>query len=338
MGSRIVSTLIVVALLALGSAPVAADPATPESGDEDAAQEAAERAARCPGTLAPDEPQDPRTLTSYGVACFEAGDYARAYVLYRKAYEQSESPFLLAALGRSLHEVGLYSLARRHYERFLRQASEDENGAVRKIRTRVEQLDSLSDDEASDLEVGSIPGGADAYIRLNNGAWVPIGETPLKISVRPQQWTVRIEKEGYIRQQRPLKMRPGATRREQIPLIRVTSEFRRRGRAIKRAGLFTTLASIPLYATAGLFWGLAENDLNREAVASTRFENRGRRRRGAAIGLVSAGTAGLAAGLVLWLRGDALTRTSEPTPTDTKTSLRIRPRLSPTRAGVEFTW
>jgi tetratricopeptide (TPR) repeat protein len=338
MGSRIVSTLVVVALLALGSAPVAADPSTSESDAEDTAREAAERAARCPGTLAPDEPQDPRKLTSYGVACFEAGDYARAYVLYRKAYEHSESPFLVAALGRSLHEVGLYSLARRHYERFLRQASEDATGAVRKIRTRIEQLDSLSEEASSELKLGSIPDGADAFILLNNGAWVPLGETPLKISVRPQPWTVRIEKEGYIRQQRPLKMRAGATRREQIPMIRVTSEFRRRGRAIKRAGLFTTLASIPLYATAGLFWGLAENDLNRETVASTRFENRGHRRRGAAIGLVSAGTAALAAGLVLWLRGDALARSSEPTPSDTKNSLRIRPRLSPTRAGVEFTW
>lgn len=338
MGSRIVSTWVVVALLALGSAPVSADPSTPESDTEDTAKEAAERAPQCPGTLAPDEPQDPRTLTSYGVACFEAGDYARAYVLYRKAYEQSESPFLLAALGRSLHEVGLYSLARRHYERFLRQANEDANGAVRKIRTRIEQLDSLSDDEASELEIGSIPDAADAFIRLNNGAWVPLGETPLKISVRPQKWTVRIEKEGYIRQQRPLTLRAGTTRREQIPLISVTSEFRRRGRAIKRAGLFTTLASIPLYATAGLFWGLAENDLNRETFASTRFEDRGHRRRGAAIGLVSAGTAGLAAGLILWLRGDALASSSKPTSSDTKTSLRIRPRLSPTRAGVEFTW
>jgi tetratricopeptide (TPR) repeat protein len=285
--------------------------------------------ANCPGTLSPDEPQDVRTLTSYGVACFESGDYARAYVLYRQAYEKSESPLLLAALGRSLHEVGLYSLARRHYERFLRKVGEGESEAVQKIRRRLQQLDSADEATTSELKLGSTPGGADAYIQLENGAWVPLGRTPLQVEVRPGAWTLRLDKEGYIRQERPLTLQAGTTRREQISLISVTSEFRRRGRAIKRAGLFTTLASLPMYATAGTLWGLSESES---------APNSAQRRRGVAIGLTSAGTAALASGLILWFRGNALAHTSDSTTESSTRSLRIRPQLSPANAGVQLNW
>jgi tetratricopeptide (TPR) repeat protein len=293
--------------------------------------------ANCPGTLSPDEPQDVRTLTSYGVACFQAGDYARAYVLYRQAYDESESPLLLAALGRSLHEVGLYSIARRHYERFLRKAGEGESEAVQKIRRRLQQLDSADDATTSELKLGSTPGGADAYIQLDNGAWVPLGRTPLQVEVRPGRWTLRLDKEGYIRQERPVTLKAGTVRREQISLISVTSEFRRRGRAIKRAGLFTTLASLPMYATAGLFWGLAEGDTNQTPVPLVDQE-RAQRRRGVAIGLTSAGSAALASGLILWFRGNALARSSDSTTESSTRSLRIRPHLSPANAGVQLNW
>lgn len=227
---------------------------------------AADSTEDCPRYTAPPHQDDAQQLIMKGVACFETGDYTWALTHYQRAYELDGDPFLLGAIGRSLHELGLYDPAMAHYRRFLDR--EDIPSGADRIRARVEELESDLDDDAGTVSIRTAPSGVTTYVVLNNGEWHELGATPADARLREGSWEFVFVEDDH----RPHRVTADVSRHEQQSLneglIARDSALVISSRARRRTAVWTMATSLVIGAAGGTMLVLS----SQENAAAERLE------------------------------------------------------------------
>lgn len=150
---------------------------------------------QCSTYIKSEERSDAHALTLHGINCFEAERYSWALTHYSAAFELDPDPFLFGAIGRSLHELGLFEPAMGYYQRFLDE--DDAPSGADRIRQRVEELQELSKTEATVVSLRSAPSGATAYVVLDNGEWYELGTTPVEVELREGDYDFVFDADRY---------------------------------------------------------------------------------------------------------------------------------------------
>lgn len=273
----------------------------------------------------PEIRQDAMALTLQGVACFEVTYYSRALIFYRRAYEISPSPLLEAAIGRSLHELGLWGAAHAYYRRYLRRAEDDPEGRA-KIKERLAELERQLAEEAANVTVTSTPDGARILLIDHNGHTEDMGTTPLTTRMAPGKYTIEVEKLGYYSRQKEIIL----SRKEQdeldVELVPQGATFNLESRRIRRIGTTTMLVSAPIAVAGGLLSFTGEPD-----------------RRPFGYGMVLVGSLGLVSGGIVTAIGHKRDGSPSITPAeDTKPQKKaqFQPLISPgfVGLGMGFRW
>ncbi len=302
---------------------------------------------KCPSHVPADRETDARSLTLLGVACFKQEKYARAYTFYHRAYQEDRSDTLRAAMGRSLHELGVYQVAKSYYETFLDNAEPDRQ-STEKIQKRLEQLGRDLDQDAAHTKLRSFPSGASVHLQLSNGQWVELGQTPTEVRLREAEYRFAFDHADH-RRRRVRRELAASSNPETIAvdLYPTRAGFDTSSRQWKKAGLITGLSSIPVLGLGGLFFGLSANkfaeaeDLTGDGYYDPDRENalvyRGHRQREIGIGFTALGAAAAITGGVLFLRGKGLEPSGESSrsTSEQETSERqaFRPVVTPRSIG-----
>ncbi|MFU8802506.1 MAG: tetratricopeptide repeat protein, partial [Bradymonadaceae bacterium] len=223
------------------SLPVLAE----STGSEETESAAVPPPAECRTYVAPHQKTDVTALTLLGVACFEAGDYPQALHFYLAALEISDPIMLRAAIGRALHELGIYSAAKFFYEDYLTHAG-DVDGAQR-IRERLRTLEKEIEEEGGSFYVTAIPPQATVYLVLDNGDWFELGTGSAEASLKSGKYQIQIRHPDYYPHQIDLNLREGTSQREvDVELVPSSATFDVTARQWRRAGAWTMGASTPL--------------------------------------------------------------------------------------------
>lgn len=297
------------------TAGAAAEPAATSSHAADGGQNAEDDSPDCPEHVPPERRGNAKKLTLLGVQCFKSGDYARAYTYYSRAFGESESDLLVAAMGRSLHELGLFHLSRDYYRQFLERKEKGEGTA--KIEKRLDQLEEDVASSGRRVEIGSYPSGVPVETELENGEWVRIAETPATVELREGRYRLSFDLPKYRRQIRELEVESGdSPQTVDVALVHERSAFDATGRRLKRWGLISGLGSLPLLGTGAVFFGLMnakfsaasdyEPGVDGAPAGKNQLMAQGYNFQRWGIGFLTAGGVSAAAGAVLFLRGRAL--------------------------------
>ncbi len=302
-------------------------------------------AASCDDYVAPEGREDSAALTLRGVACFEAHDYGRALGYYRRAYAIDRSPLLEAAIGRTMHELGLWSTARSYYERFLRsqQAQTDAENRQR-IQERLDTLKKELVAQGGLVSLRAAPTQTAAYLELPNGHRESLGNTPMALRLAPGSHTLVFERRGYYPSTQRIRVREGQTQVIEAELVSQDAPFNVTGRQLKRAGAITAGVSAPLLA-AGLTLRLMGGDrLDRaddepQADDAMRLRDRGTSMRDWGANLLAIGGVTLLVGGALIAAGymqDVPSEQDKAAPKPKRVSW--TPLVSPTGVGVSVQW
>ncbi len=293
---------IVIILVAFGTTPTEAAE-TSESTD----------ASSCVSYVDADARDDADVLTRRGIDCFGAGEYDWALTHYRRAYELDADPFLLGAIGRSLHELGLYEPAKGYYRRFLEDESSP-SGAER-IERRLDEVEAKLDDNAVTVSLQTAPGEATTHLVLDNGEWYELGATPVELKVREGDYEFVFDRDGYQRRHTDAHITSGRPTEINEPLIDDDATFDISRRNRRRAGIWTSAASLLFGAAGGglLVYAATEEDAagalsdddfdSTDALDDARRSHRDRASTSRLWGSVgtTVGFAGLVTGTVLYL-------------------------------------
>ncbi|WP_158542446.1 PEGA domain-containing protein [Lujinxingia litoralis] len=299
----------------------------------------------CPDYLTPDLRHDPRSLTMVGVACFEAGHYEAALRYYLQAYKLAPDPLLRGAIGRSLHELGVWGPARHFYLGYLATPDADSPSAER-IRERVAQLESALRDDAATLEVRSEPAGATAHLELEHGAWVDLGPTPVNTRVRPGRYQVVLTHPGYKTRREKVSVGAGRNARLEETLVSEAAAFDVSAASWRRGGTWTMAASAPVAVAGTAMLILASQNAAAARDAEYQIEDsdalerrqtellaRGDRYRAWGTTGAAVGAAGVLTGLVLYLSANRL---ANPGRGAEDTAATLLPELGPNYAGLRI--
>ncbi len=321
----------------------------------------------CPSKSQVPPDTSPEQFTLMGVACFKSGDHARAYTYYRRAYDASPRPLLTAAIGRTLHRLGIYHLAGQYYRKFLESdaAKTGQTAAsADKIRSRLEQLERDIERDGRSLRITSVPSSAAISMTLDNGEWVSLGRTPAAVVLAPDTYRFAIHHPNHRGRIRTIDLQSdSAPESVDIPLFHREAGFDKTAAAWKRGGFIVSAASVPLFATAGLLFGLSHNatrDADRIELTDADAEERRNkmvlragRMRGWAIATTAVGATSLGVGAAMMLRGGSLTpnpayqSNDAPSSSDspfnrsqTRNSrgLQLMPVLAPGGGGIRLVW
>ncbi|TXD38354.1 PEGA domain-containing protein [Lujinxingia vulgaris] len=310
------------------------------------AQSPAPAPAQCPDYISPDQQHDARILTMHGVSCFEARDFERALHYYMRAYAQSPEPLLRGAIGRSLHELGIYGPARQYYQDYLDSPAADASGAQR-IRERIDQLDATLAEDAATLEVRSTPPGARAHLVLENGEWFELGQTPVKTRVREGTYEVALTREGYQTRQMQARVHANAPTSVEPILVADAAAFDISAAGWRRGALWTLATSVPVAAAGTAMLVLSAQDTEAARDAARHYDDPGeleRRRiellersdslRTWGTATTAVGAAGLITGVVLYLSANRLASPGGDPAEDAQAGVRVQPELGANHIGV----
>lgn len=333
------------ALLTFGLSPaIGAESPDRHLPDQDQADD------ECPTHLSPTEARDARELTMQGIACFKQEEFAQAYTFYFRAYQKQESDTLRAAMGRSLHELGLYTLAESYYESFL-EGADPKADSTRKIEKRLDQLSDDIDKTAVRTKLRSFPSGATVHVQLDNGEWVEVGGTPTEIRLREGEYRFGFRRDGHQRRRVTRSLADSTTPATvDVDLYPTDSGFDATSRQWKKAGIITGLSAIPVLGAGALFFGLSADqfseaeDLTRDGVYDPARENQlvanGHRWQRWGIGFTTVGAAAAVTAGVLYWRGMTLAPAAstkdagQSDSDDTGSAMRLRPVVSPRSVGL----
>lgn len=238
-----------------------------ETTSESEGEQQDETSADCPGHVPPDRRGNAKKLTLLGVQCFKTGQHARAYTYYRRAFDESESDLLVAAMGRSLHELGLFHLSRDYYRQFL--SGKEKGEGTEKIEKRLDQLEEDVASTGRRVELHSYPSGVRIQTELANGEWVVIGETPATVELREGTHRLAFDRPNYHRETRELEVESGdSPQTVDVGLVHERSVFDATANQWKRWGLITGLGSLPALGVGSLFLGL----MNSKFRAASNYE------------------------------------------------------------------
>ena len=207
---------------------------------------------RCPaGVIAPEERKDPLALTMLGVACFERGEFGQALHYYRAAYEKSQEPLLEAAIGRSLHELGLLGLAKIYYNLYLEHERADVDGRKR-IEERLARLETQLNESSAQVTINAWPGTSNVYVQTHEGHRELLGTTPLSITLEPRSYTFDLEQAGFYPDTFKVNLSPGEKDEEIRELVPQRSTFNITTRSTRRVGTITMLVGAPILLTGAV--------------------------------------------------------------------------------------
>lgn len=283
-------------------------------------------------------PSDADRLTLFGVACFKNEKFAQAYTHYRRAYEIEPSDLLRAAMGRSLHELGIYDVAEHHYSSFLEGT---EGPRAKKIQQRRDQLRRDIETSAAKVDLRSFPQNATVATRLPDGGWVDVGQTPTRVALAPGRYRFKFKRAGYrnrtLERDVPRSDEPTAV---EADLYHRDALFDTTAHELKKTGFITVLSSIPFLAGGAVFFAVTKDkfdeaeDYTFRADYTPADQNRlvaqGHRNQRIAIGLTGIGGATLLTGTILFLRGTAL----QPREESGRSPAALRAVISPRFVGI----
>ncbi|RVU44750.1 PEGA domain-containing protein [Lujinxingia sediminis] len=301
---------------------------------------------QCPDYVSPDHREDARVLTLHGVSCFEAGDFERALHYYLRAYARSPGPLLRGAIGRSLHELGIYGPARQYYQDYLDSPAADTSGAQR-IRERIEQLDATLAEDAAALEVRSSPPGARAHLVFESGEWFELGTTPVTARVREGRYEVALTREGYRTQRVRTRVHSNTQAVVEPTLVADAAAFDVSAASWRRGALWTLVASTPVAAAGTAMLILSAQDSEAARNADTLYEDSDEAEQRRAVLLersdnlrtwgtaaTVAGAAGMITGVVLYFSANRLASPGGEPGAESQAGVRVQPELGANYAGV----
>lgn len=222
---------------------------------------------RCPtGLISPEISRDTLGLTMLGVACFERGEFGKALAFYRRAYERSREPLLEGAIGRSLHELGLFGSAQIYYDLYLQHEQLDADGRAR-IQERSARLATQIKDSSSTVTINTFPGVANVFIETNEGHRELLGETPLTTPLEARTYTITLEQQGFHPSSFSISPSPGEHLKEDRELVPQRSTFNLTTRTTRRIGATTFIVGLPVLLTGATLRVLDRPHTRRESQA-----------------------------------------------------------------------
>ena len=272
---------------------------------------------RCPtGVIAPEERRDHLAMTMLGVACFERGEFGQALHYYREAYAKSQDPLLEAAIGRSLHELGLLGLARIYYNLYLEHESADIDGRKR-IEERLTRLDKQLEESSSRVTIQAWPGTSKVFVQTHEGHREYLGTTPLTITLEPRSYSFTLEQTGFHPDTFQVNLSPGEEDEEVRELVPQRSTFNLTTRTTRRIGMTTMFVGAPILLTG----------------AASRFIDWPFSHRESHALMILGGATILTGALVtaIGYRREKKLRLNH-------TELTLAPSLTPTHSGITVTW
>ena len=309
----------------------------------------------CPTQRPQPETTDHRTLTLHGLACFEARRYDWALTHYRAAYALNADPVLLATIGRSFQELGLYDLALTNYQAFL--ARESQTPAAERIRGRIRELEEAREDNGATIRLIASPPGHEVALVNENGDWIELGLAPAEMSLRAGTYEFVFTGEGYLPRHEKIRISSGQTRTIRTHLISEDAAFNISTRNIRRAGILTLGVSVPATAAGITLLALSSQtttaalELDREFSDLSDYDARRREllddaadyRRWGTIG-TGIGATGMIIGALLLStssspskkNADQIDPSDESFPRQAQRSLFFEPLLSPTHLGFQI--
>lgn len=293
---------------------------------------------KCPRNLPPETASDAKRMTLLGVSCFKEEQFAQAYTYYHRAYEIEKSDLLRAAMGRSLHEIGIYEVAAFYYEAYL--DSNDSGKGADKIRRRMEQLEKDTDEKGVETQLKSFPPNSTVHVELTNGDWVKLGDSPTVVHLREGRYRFAYERPNYRRRHvRRRLTKAGNPVVVDAQLYHEKSLFKVTAHRWKRNAFVMSLASIPLIGGGVVFFGLTKDkfaeaedyisDPNYTPGRQNELVEQGHKYQRWAIGLSTLGGVTLLTAGALFLHGKAL----EPK-TAKSASAGMQPVVGPDFVGV----
>lgn len=266
--------------------------------------------------IPPESRQDATAMALRGLDCFRLGRFGQALTLYRLAYTRGADPLLEAAIGRSLHELGLWSAARGYYSLYLKNEQRDQDGRAR-IEERLVELDKQLELGAT-LTVNTSASGAKILLGPVGAGQhrEDLGSSPSTSKLRPGVYEVRVEKKGYHTSVQEVELRPEQDLTLDVELIPQHAAFTLTTRQYRRAGAITMLGAAPFVAIGGAV-AIAGDDSSR----ATGFA------------MLFAGSLALATGGALTALGYQRERQIEREQNAT-----LLPYASPKGAGITLTW
>lgn len=222
----------------------------------------------CTSYTAPELRKDVEALTLQGIACFESKNYAQALHHYRQAFALSSSPLLEAAIGRSMHELGLWSAARSYYQRYLRssQARQDRAGSAR-IEERLKTLERQLSKEASVLLFRSQPTQTSIFLQMPSGRRESLGRAPMALRFGPGRYTFVFERKGYHERTQTVNLDKKQRVTLNPELIPQDAAFTFESRTYRQVGWTTLSVGVPTMVAGAVLWNVGSNNM---ALAQTR--------------------------------------------------------------------
>lgn len=262
-------------------------------------------ALECSEYVPPEERKDTKRLALRGVACFEAGNYLVALRHYRRAREFSDANLFNAALGRTFQELGYPFIAERYYRDYLSGKIED-SASRAKIEDRLSVVEKEIDDAAR-VRFQSSPPGAVVYVVIEDTHREELGETPLDLRMQPGRHTFVVEREGYVSHTMQVDAGSKQNRVVNAELVEEGAAFDVSGRRLRRTGIITMGASVPLLAIGSSLYLIGRNKRGAvdEQPAGERADARAdaMRMQSGGIATTVVGIATLGTGLTLYLVG-----------------------------------
>lgn len=334
MDRILLSLLIVACSLAVAEVASAQD----ESAETAASTEAepAETSLDCTDYVPPEERADVERLALRGVTCFEAGEYLTALRHYRRASELSDANLLNAAIGRTFQELGYPFIARSYYRDYLAGKVEESQGR-QKIKGRLKTVEEQLASKGSTVRVESYPPDADVYVVVEESHWEDLGRTPIEVEMLPGKYTFVVKKEGFMSHTQTVPVAGGLNRTVDTELVSEDATFDVSGKEMRRAGVITMAAGIPLIAGGTVLYLVGSNkrsagrDLGGRAGDEEIMEGAGLQQWGLAAGVVGVLAVGTGAGLYLVGRG---TDRSTPLDEGEKGNAGWAPIIGPAHVGV----
>jgi hypothetical protein len=171
---------------------------------------------------------------------------------------------------------------------------------------------------------------------------VEIGRTPTEAPVEKGTYTFRYERRGYAPRSVSASVQPGSEPTSvDAELYHVESEFDVRGYRLKRTGMYTVLASVPVLTAGGVLFGLSADkfaeaedytfDADYVPAEQNRMVRQGHIYQQWALGVSATGFAALVTGGILFFRGQAI----ESRSAEQRESLSLRPAISPGFVGFQ---
>lgn len=244
---------ITITLILFVSLPLAAQTQGPAEVAETLPDEASdEPTISCQSFVPPEELHDAQRAALRGVACFEERQFIQALRHYRRAFEVSESPLLMGAIGRVFQELGYPALAREYYKSYLL-AKTDRSGEE-KIASRLDDVEKELAENAVPTRIETDPPGARVYFVIEKEHWELAGESPVEMQLLPGSYDIVIRRDGFVPTEETLVVRE-RTSPENITgnsavyeLADPQAVFETSGREWRERGIATTIVAIPFVA------------------------------------------------------------------------------------------